>query len=274
MTRRLLFVLLSSVIAVVAAPVAAGDGGPAPGVITGGTGIAARDGRVHYVAVPSADGTVVEAIDRHGSVLRSNWLIGNLGVPLVAIDGTPGGLSRDGKRLVLASYAGPDFTRFTVVGTKQLVAVRNITLNGYWSYDALSPDARTLYLIQYFVKQSSQRYLVRAYDLARGRLYRRAIVARTETGTMTGYPVTRATGRDGAWAYTLYVKANGSAFVHALNTVHRKAVCIDLPWKEAASWIYDARLWLSPDGSKLHLGQRGTGGRRAVVDTRTWAVSV
>jgi hypothetical protein len=90
---------------------------------------------------------------------------------------------------------------------------------------------------------------------------------------MTGWPVTRATSADGAWAFTLYVKGNGSGFVHALDTVDRRAVCIDLPWKDLATWAFDVRLWLSRDGTSLHLRQRGVGGRTAVVDTRSWKVS-
>lgn len=274
MNRRLPIILLTLAAAAVAASAAAADGGPSPGVMTGGAGIWSRDGQVHYVTVPAGGGTVVEAIDRRGSIVRSNWLPGGLGVPMVANDGTPGGLSRDGKRLVLAAYAGQTFTQFAVLDTRTFVAVRNVTLRGNWSFDALSPDRRTLYLIQYFLGQSSQRYVVRAYDLVRQRLYRRPVVARTERGRMTGWPVTRATSADGAWAYTLYVKGNGSAFVHALDTVHRAAVCVDLPWKDVTSWVYDARLRLNRDGTKLYLRQRGIGGRRAVIDTQSWKVRV
>ena len=212
MSRRVLIILLSALAAAVTTPLAAGDGGPAPG-FAGGTGVATRDGRTHYVTVYGGDGTVVEAIDRHGTVLRYNWLPGNLGIPLVANDGSAGGLTRDGKHLVLASYADwPAFTQFAVLKTTSFLAVRNITLNGYWSFDALSPDGRTLYLIQYFLRQNSQRYLVRAYDLTHGRLYKQPVSDRIEKGTMTGWPVTRATSADGAWVYTLYLKGSGSAF--------------------------------------------------------------
>lgn len=275
MSRRFSIVLVASVAAAcVAASAVPGDGGPSPGAVDGGSGVSTRDGRTHYVTLAAGGGTVVEAIDRHGSVLRWNWLPGSLGIPLVANDGTAGGLSRDGRHLVLASYAGSGVTQFSVLSTKTFVAVGNVTLRGTWSFDALSPDARTLYLIQYFLRPTSQRYLVRVYDLARDRLYGRAVTARTERGTMTGWPVTRATSADGVWAYTLYVKGTGSAFVHALDTVHRRAVCVDLPWKDVTAWVYDARLWLSRDGAELHLRQRGIDGRTAVIDTRNWKVRV
>jgi hypothetical protein len=56
--------------------------------------------------------------------------------------------------------------------------------------------------------------------------------------------------------------------------MHRKAVCIDLPWKDMTTWAYDVKLWLSSGGRKLHLRQLGTGGRSAVIDTRTWKLKV
>jgi hypothetical protein len=274
MSRRILTVLLSTLAAVaVAVPAAAGDGGPTPG-FAGGAGIATYDGRTHYVAVGAGDQTVVEAINAHGTVLQSNWLPGYFGIPLVANDGSAGGLTRDGKRLVLASNAVAGVSQFAVLKTRTLSVARRIDLAGLWSFDALSPDGRTLYLIQYFLKPRSQRYLVRAYDLTRGRLYKRAISDRIERGLMTGWPVTRVTSADGARAYTLYLKGNGSAFVHVLDTIHRKAVCVDLPWRDVRAWVYDARLRISRDGTKLYLRQLGINGRRAVIDTRSWKMKL
>lgn len=271
MSRRLPIVLLTLLVAAVSASAAAGDGGPSPGVQSGGAGVASRDGRVHYVTVSTQDGTVVEAIDRHGSVLYSNWLIGALGVPVVANDGTTGGLFRDGKHLVLASYAQPSSTELDLLSTKSLIVVKRISLNGYWSYDALSPDGHTLYLIQYFLSSSWQRYLVRAYDLVHGRLYKRAVLARTERAKMTGWPMTRATTPSGVWAYTLYVRDDGSAFVHALDTVRRKAVCVDLPWNLGKGLYASARLWLSGNGRLLNV--RTQAGKRATIDTGSWKVT-
>ena len=43
-----------------------------------------------------------------------------------------------------------------------------ITLQGDFSFDALSPDGRLLYLVQYLSPRDPTRYLVRLYDLERG----------------------------------------------------------------------------------------------------------
>jgi hypothetical protein len=145
-----------------------------------------------------------------------------------------------------------------------------VTLKGAWSYDAISPRARTLFLIQGL----PGRYLVRAYDLGESRLLKRVIANRRERGPMTGAPVTRATTRDGRWDFTLYIRGNGTGFIHALDTVGRSARCVDLPWPAMDSWAYDVRLWVSRDGGSLHLRQLGSNGRSAVVDTRSWKLTV
>jgi hypothetical protein len=49
---------------------------------------------------------------------------------------------------------------------------------------------------------------------------------------MNGLPITRATGPEGRWEYTLY--AGGEhPFIHALDTVRRTSVCLDLPHRVA-----------------------------------------
>jgi hypothetical protein len=141
----------------------------------------------------------------------------------------------DGKTLVLASQSQRAIhgtTRFVLLKTRTLRASPMIVLRGSFSFDALSPDASTLYLIQYTSSQDFTRYRVRAYDLAKGQLVPGAIVDRREPDeVMTGGPVTRATTPDGRWAYTLYARQGRAPFVHALDTVAREAYCIDLPFR-------------------------------------------
>src|SRR5262245_4922331 len=81
--------------------------GPSPGVRQGQGGIARGD--VRYIALRSWTGTTLAAVRRDGGrVLRSKALRGSWGIPLVAFDGTPGGLSADGSRLILADVASVD----------------------------------------------------------------------------------------------------------------------------------------------------------------------
>lgn len=261
--------LLASLAALVAAVGAAADGGPSPGVSFGWDGIVARGGDVRYVAVPGDSSTVLEAIRiRDGRVLRWTSIPGSYGVPLVAIDGSVGGLSRDGKTLVLASYAGiPSVhtsTGFAIVSTRTFRFQRIAVFSGAYSFDALSPDASTLYLIQYTSKRQLDRYRVRAYDPKTRRLLPGAIVdKRAPDEAMAGAPVSRATTADGRWAYTLYARQGQPPFVHALDTVGRHAFCIDLPLRLAQSKQLALRLHLRAGELLVARGRSAL----AVVDT-------
>jgi hypothetical protein len=263
MSRR----VLSIVVAVAACAAAAGAAvaaGPSPGISSGGAGLRDPDRAIRYVALSSGSGrTVLAAIGtRDGRVLRSRWLVGDYGIPFVTYAGQTEGLSRDGRTLVLSTVPGAGVsTDFAVVGTKTLRVRFHVTLKGIWSYDALSPDARTMYLIRFLPSQSELHYRVRAYDLVARKLVAGAIVDKREPDeATTGFPVARATSADGAWAYTLYQRG-GSAkpFIHALDTVHRVAICLDLAWTHSQDALGRARLVLTRDGRTLLVRDSVTG---------------
>jgi hypothetical protein len=183
----------------------------------------------------------------------------------VSYDGRTEGVSRDGSRLVLGNVSTGSRPRaqsvFLVLSTRALRVQRRITLRGDFSYDAVSPDFRTLYLVEY---KNGLHYVVRALDLASGRLRPRVIAdKRSYEWLMQGIPLARAAGSGGAWAYTLY-GGGEHAFVHALDTRHRAAVCIDLPWRGMPQSLWQLRLAL--DGSRLLL-RRPDGRAAAVIDT-------
>ena len=262
------FLVLALAIAAVAAGGAHADGVlTGPGLDTGWQGVEARNGQVRYVALPGARETIVSAIRvRDGRVIRWGALEGLFGLPLVALDGSKGGLSRDGRALVLGSF---DLSRFAVVSTRDLSLRRMVVLPGTWSFDAVSPDASTLYLVEYLGTGPAARYRVRVYDLRAGRLLQGAIVDRLEKeAIMRGRPVTRATSTDGRWAYTLYARPKAESFVHALDTVRREAFCVDLPLELLLRRQLTLRLKLS-DGSLAVLRGRETLAR---INTATFAV--
>ena len=253
---------------------AAAGGGPSPGAVTGWAGVLAPGGELRYVALPSGSTTAVAAIRvRTGRVERFASVRGTYGVPLVAYDGSSAGVSPDGRTLVLSSFAGPPrpgaVTRFAILSTKRLKRERLLELRGSWSFDALSPDGRLLYAVEYLGTGQDARYRVRAIDLASGRVLAGSIAdSREASGEMRGSPMTRATSADGGWAYTLYAKPDGTAFVHALDTRHRKALCIDLPWRGVRNAIGNVRMAVR--GRSLVLTQRGS--RIAAIDTRAFVV--
>jgi hypothetical protein len=266
--------VLATILGAVCAGVAAADGGgPSPGVSFGSPGVVDRTGTVRYVALPSNEGTTIAALGaRAGRVLRWNYLHGVFGIPAVAWDGSMGGLARNGRRLVVttgASYAS-SVTRFVVLNPKTLRVRARLVLHGAFAFDALSPAGSLMYVLQYLGDPNSGRYAVRVVNLNTRKLYPGALVDRREPDEkMTGIALTRTENRDGAWAYTLYSRTNKSPFVHALDTVHRRAFCVDLPWRNSADWIGLVKMRVR--GDELLLKRRGK--TIARVNTKTFEVS-
>lgn len=267
--------LLVLAVAIVAASTAAGAGAQKGGggplsVLLGGQGVTAPDGKVRYVALATGRQTIVSVVRvRGGHVERWRILPGYFGVPVVSLDGATEGVSHDGRQLVLATPAGGATTEFALIDTRTLQP-RRIELQGFWSFDAIAPDASTLYLVQYAGPGSNAAYSVRAYDLETDRLLSRPIVDRTiGERLMRGWAVTRATTSEGRWAYTLYARAKNKPFVHALDTANRRAYCIDLPLVLGRPEQMGLRLRLRADRM---LEVRNGSEVAATVDTRSFAV--
>ena len=268
-------VVLAAILAVAWAAVAAADGGgPSPGVDQGDYGVLSPDGKLRYFALPAWNNTFVEAVRvRGGHLFRRTFLHGAYGVPFVAVDGSTGGLARSGRRLVLgqAPYGRqpPTYSRFVVLDRRTFRVQSRLRLRGSWAFDAISPGGSLMYLIQYLGSPSSGRYAVRALNLNTRRLYASPIVDRREPDEkMTGQPATRVESRDG-WAYTLYARNGKGPFVHALDTVHRKAFCVDLPWRATKGWLWRVRLQLKYRELVLRLHNKTL----ARIDRKTLNVS-
>ena len=269
---RLLVTLL--VVSAIAVGSAGANGSPySPGLVYGWPGVGEKNGQ-RLVAFGMPKSTIVAAVRaRDGQVLRSRVVRGFYGVPLVAYDGTAGGLSGDGTSLVLSSY-GPQpgtagKTRFVVLNAKTLTARRTFVLDGSWSFDAISPTGSTLFLTEHVRAGDDPLYRVRPLDTRTG-LLRGPIVDRLENeGEMGGTPVARAASSEGRWAYTLYARRGDHPFVHALDTDKREAYCIDLPLRLDFNRQSSLRLGLSGRTLSVRLY---SGRRLATVDTATWEV--
>jgi hypothetical protein len=198
---------------------------------------------------------------------------GRYGIPGVDFSGSTTGLSADGRTLILAELPGsgaPRTTRLLVLDTAPLAVRARLTLPGWSTVDAVSPDGRWLYLIHYASSDIS-RYEVLAYDLPAHRLLSKPVVDPRDRGeAMTGVPINRVMSAGGRWAYTLYLRPAGVPFVHALDTTGRRAVCIDLPSLSNAN-TGTAHLVLAPGGGTLQVDVGGS--TRAVIDTRRFTVT-
>jgi hypothetical protein len=260
---------IALVAALVLAPAALADGGPSPGVDQGSYGLLSADGAVRYVTLSGTQSTVLEAVrTSDGHVLRWHTLEGGWGIPFVTYNGTTGGLARNGRTLVLAESAFSGGLRnrslFAVVDPKTF-GYETIDLKGDFAFDAISPDARRLYLIEHVSATNFNRYLVREYDLQRNRLLPGAIADRTQRGwVMQGSPAARATSANGRFVYTLYQNPGGYPFVHALDTARARAHCIGLPWKGGQGRLLSVKLTLGDGGHTLDVGSAFR------IDTRTY----
>jgi hypothetical protein len=262
MSRRAGITTLALGLAAVLAGAASGAG-PWPGLASS---LSANG--VFYTASHSAGTTTVMA--RQGTHIRTATFKGSFGIPAITLQGLAGGISTNGRLLVLAQPPNYEALKrasgFLVLRAPSLRLAHTVTLKGDFGYDALSPDGHTLYLLQHR-SLSSPDYAVRAYDLVAGRLLQQAIVDRRNPDEkMTGIPVARTTSSTGDWVYTLYSKQSGGMFVHALNAKGRSAFCVDFTWggRQQDTWLL--RLALSEKDHMLTV-LTPSGGTAARIDT-------
>ena len=258
--------LATAVLIAVPTPAASADGLPVGGIDAGPNGVTVPASTARYVTVGvDAHRTLVGAIERTTGKLR-RWRIVHavLTLPAVALDGSPSGLSADGRTLVLLRprVSFPQRrTRLVVLDARRLIVRRVIDLRGDYSFDAIAPDGRSLFLIHYRSQTDPNQYEVRRYDVRAHRLAAAPIVDPYERGErMAGLPLSRAVSADGRWAYTLYDGGGGEPFIHALDTQAARARCIDMPRLARVQDLWSLRLRL-------------TGARLSVVDAKRHALA-
>jgi hypothetical protein len=275
-TCRLILAVATA--ALLVAPVASSQtvakGGPGADA-SGKASVITPSGQVRVFAKPGRESTVVRRVEvASGRDVGSVTLPGRFGIPYVSYAPQTGGLTPDGRTLVLAEpYGyppGEKESEFAVLDARTLRLKTVIHLDGAFSFDAISPDARTLYLVQHLSPTDPTRYQVRAYDMKTRRLMAAPVVDRSEPGErMAGYAQHRETDKDGTWVYTLYARDGEAPFIHALNTRERRAVCIDLPLAGGLRQHLRTRLAMSPDGKTLQVVRSAT--TLVSVDAKTHA---
>jgi hypothetical protein len=228
----------------------------------GSSGVTVRGGPDRFVTVSQGGETLVERIARNGGrVLGLNRIPGSFTIPAVAYDASASGLSADGRTLVLIeprlSFPRRN-TRFALLDAHTLRLEHAIALRGDFSFDAVSPRGKTMFLVNYTSPGDPTRYSVRAYDLRTSTLLPDEIRDPAERGdAMRGSPITRVMSADGRWAFTLYDGAGGTPFVHALDTKALRAHCVDLPMLAGRSDLWSLRFTLGAH-DVLQVGKPGT----------------
>ena len=285
--RRVAAAMLGAILLVLGGPTprAAADGLPVPMDGLGVTTTVAPGGAgPRYATVRAGKDTQLLRIDQDGGeVTGTRAITGDFTIPLVAIDGTSAGLSADGATLALIAprtnfrrfpRAETSFRIMDVEESGRMRARERLTLRGDFSFDALSPDGRTMYLVEYTSADYND-YAVREYDVDRGRLIKDPVQFSHEVapGEMRGLPMARSTSPDGRWAYTLYNgggRARDEAFIHVLDTVEAISHCVsltDISGREAGN----LELGLAAGGGALNVHRDGR--VLASMDTETYVVT-
>jgi hypothetical protein len=274
---RALVLVAAVIVTLSVTATAAADGLPVLGIDVGQQGVTAAGGPDRYVTINDGEWTIVERVARNGGrVLAWQKILGTFTIPAVAYDSSASGLSADGSTLVLIQprQAFPRAsTTFALFDARKLALERTFTLRGDFSFDAVSPRGKKMFLINYTSPADPTRYTVRAYDLVANALVAKPVIdpAEKNPDKMRGAPITRMLSPDGRWAYTLYDGAGGEPFVHALDTATSRAHCIDLPMLVGNQALWDLRFTRGP-GTQIRIGTSGQA--LAVVDTSTFAASV
>jgi len=274
---RALILLSAVIVACTAAAAARADGLPVLGIDVGSVGVTVPGSPERIVTINEGKWTLVERIGRNGGRVRGFTRVkGTFTIPAVAYDSSASGLSADGKTLVLieprSSFPRAQ-TTFAFLDARGLGLYRTITLRGDFSFDAISPHGRTMYLVNYTRPNDPTRYSVRAYDLRANRLLPRPIVDPAEhSDKMRGSPITRLMSADGRWAYTLYDGAGATPFVHALDTATGSAHCIDLEMLAGRHDLWSLELRGGAPGEAVRVLSGGS--PVALVDPTTFAASI
>jgi hypothetical protein len=215
------------------------------------SGVLSADGRT-FVASAGANAkrtTVVRFDARTGKLQRASSVPGRWAVA---------GVSADGTRYVLARHS-----RRT---TELLAAGSRYLLRGNNEVEAFSPDGSRLFLVHW----RNRGYALQQLDLGTRRLSPTRLDEPDEK--MSGTATNAVATRDGRWLLTLYAKADGSSFVHALDLRSGIAHCIDLPLKGDYGTVWATALTLSPDEQWLYLASPLLG-RVTTIDMRALEVS-
>ena len=219
--------------AVLPAPAAA-DGLPAVGV--GARPLSTFGGKLEYVTARAKPDTFLrERSVARGRVLRSLRLKGNL-------SGAGGGIRRLAERALGGwPHAGVDQPAQALPARqhhlrrdrREAAAARaaHIRLRGDFSFDAISPDGRLVYVIDYLSKSDFTKYAVRAYDMrGRGGCCSDPVVDPNEPGEdMSGLPIVACVRTPRAAGHTRSTSpAQAPVRARARHRARRTAVCIDL----------------------------------------------
>ena len=258
-----------------------------------GRAVAAPDGSVYYALEGSAPTTLRWTDAKTGRAITQLTLPGAYTFANGA-GPAPAGFSPNGRWLVLVGDAGAK-SSFAIVDTSLVKLAAFAEVPGPFTYDAISDDGTSLYLIERITPEAARElpglnaaygYRVRVYDVPAARMSETLVVdvklaAQTDgnnaetrlDGIMSGIYQSSVPSRDGRWNFSFYYNPSRGPFIHVLHLDSRSAFCIlDLP---PVSGGFEKRLgWslaLTPSGKTLY-AVNGPLGLVSVIDATTLKV--
>ena len=205
-----------------------------------------------------SDAELVDTDPRTGAKRGSLQIGPSFRLPAATSSGVPGGLSRNGRWLVVES-SDKSATRMLVIDTQAMTVGRHVSLAGDFEFDAINDAGNNLYLIQHL---NGREYYVRLYDLTLGALTDNIVVDKSDGNqAMTGVRLSGVPSLGGQWLFSMYVREGEAPFVHALSLDGPFAFCLDLP---GAGYGQDGRemrwsLALNAVGTRLYAVNPATG---------------
>ena len=223
---------------------------------------------------PDGADSVLSAVDLAGRATPKLRLTGAYRFPS-AYGAAPSGFSPNGAWLVLVSRDASE-SRFQIVDVAHWTLGKKITLGTRFTFDAIHNDGSAMYLIEHPVAGGTS-YNVRLYrvgtmSLEPGIIFDKTSIAQYDptVGLMDGTFHVAVAPKAGDWSYGLYMRPNGSPFVHALNVPGAYAQCIvDLEGKWTASSMFS--MAMTDDGHRLYVVDASNGAISA-IDGDTHAV--
>lgn len=240
-------------------------------------------------AAPSADWSTVFRVARSESATRVAALDPRSGAEVwaraISHELAVGAVSRDGRLAALVTprrgrdaYPGGRSSTTIVLDGPGSAKPRHLELDGNYEPEAFSLDGKALFVIEYLPALAPDRYRVRRFDLASGRVGDVFGVDGHLQTAMRGSARTQVLAGDGKRLYTLYwlagetKAATGRAFVHVLSLDEQWAHCVDLPGGVGSGSEQANGLALTPDGTRLFVAD-GESGALAEMDTKQLRVT-
>jgi hypothetical protein len=199
-----------------------------------------------------------------GQSLAQKTIPAGFALPSFGQQGPTAGLSPNGEWLTLTDNSrattGTLVTTFLVGASSLSGSFKRVHLDGAFSFDALSNDGNSLYLIQRM--GDPNHYQVRLYDVAAGSLNPQVVIDKREPNEpMNGIRGDGVADPAGKNVYTVYIREAGP-FIHALPLSGQPfAWCIDLPSK-APNDMEKQFHWavaVSPDGGSVYAANASLG---------------